>query len=38
VEDEINYLGVTFESNGGWKRQKLKTVAKGNQILVATGK
>jgi hypothetical protein len=23
VADEINYLGVTFESSGGWNRQKL---------------
>jgi hypothetical protein len=36
VADEINYLGITFKSDGGWKRLKLKTVAKGNQSLVAT--
>jgi hypothetical protein len=35
VADEINYLGVTFESSGGWNRQKLKVMAKGNQTLVA---
>jgi hypothetical protein len=38
VADEINYLGVTFESCGCWKRQKLKTIAKGNQTLVAIKK
>jgi hypothetical protein len=32
---EVNYLGVSFVSNGGWKRQNLKTVAKGNQTLIA---
>jgi hypothetical protein len=36
--DEIDYLGVTFESNGAWKRQKLKITGNGNQILVATHK
>jgi hypothetical protein len=30
VTAEINYLGVTFESSGGSKRQKLKPIAKGN--------
>jgi hypothetical protein len=34
VADEINYLAVTFESNGGWKRQKLKA----KQTLVAIDK
>jgi hypothetical protein len=38
VADELNFLAVTFESSGGWKRQKLETIAKGNQTLVATGK
>jgi hypothetical protein len=38
VVDEINYLGVTFESSGGWNKQKLKVRAKGNQNLVATDK
>jgi hypothetical protein len=38
VADEINYLGVRFESSGGWKRQRLKTIAKGNQTLVAIDK
>jgi hypothetical protein len=33
--DEINYLGVTFESSGAWNRQKLQVMAKGNQTLVA---
>jgi hypothetical protein len=33
VADEINYSGVTFECNGGWNRQKLKTIAKGNPTL-----
>jgi hypothetical protein len=35
---KINYLGVTFESYGCWKRQKLKTIAKGNQTLVTIKK
>jgi hypothetical protein len=35
VADEINYLGVTFENSGRWKRQKFKTVAKGNRTLLA---
>jgi hypothetical protein len=34
VVDEINYLEVTFES-GGWNRQKLMVIAKGNHTLVA---
>jgi hypothetical protein len=34
----ILHLEVTFESRHGWKRQKLKTVAKGNQTLVAMEK
>jgi hypothetical protein len=38
VADEINYLGLTFESSGGWNRQKLKVTAKGNQTLVAINK
>jgi hypothetical protein len=38
MADEINYLGLVFESNGGWKRQRFKTVAKGNKILVAIDK
>jgi hypothetical protein len=38
VVDEINYLGVTFESSGGWNKQKLKVRAKGNQTLVAIDK
>jgi hypothetical protein len=38
VVDEINYLGVTFESSGGWNKQKLKARAKGNQTLVAIDK
>jgi hypothetical protein len=31
-------LGVTFESSGSWKRQKLKIIRKGNQTLAATHK
>jgi hypothetical protein len=38
VADEINYLGATFESSGGWKRQKLKIIINGNQTLAAIGK
>jgi hypothetical protein len=38
VADEINYLRATFESSGGWKRQKLKIIAKGNQTLIAIGR
>jgi hypothetical protein len=38
MADVINCLGITFKSDGGWKRQKLKTIAKGNQTLVATDK
>jgi hypothetical protein len=38
VEDEVNSLGVTFQSSGGWNRQKLKKVAGGNQTLVAMHK
>jgi hypothetical protein len=38
VADEKNYLGVTFESSGGWKRKKLKTIVKANQTLVAINK
>jgi hypothetical protein len=38
VVDEINYLGVTFESSGGWNKQKLKVRAKGNQTLLAIDK
>jgi hypothetical protein len=38
VADEINYVGVTFESSAGWNRQKLKVMAKGNQALVAIDK
>jgi hypothetical protein len=38
MADEINYLGVTFESSGGWNKQKPKIMAKGNQTLVATDK
>jgi hypothetical protein len=38
VANEINYLGVTFESVGGWKRQKLKRRARENETLVATDK
>jgi hypothetical protein len=34
VADEMNYLGVTLERRRGWKRQKTKTVAKGNQTLL----
>jgi hypothetical protein len=30
VADEINCLRVTFESNAGWKKQKLKAISKGN--------
>jgi hypothetical protein len=29
---------VTFDSSGGWKRQKPKIIAKGNQILIALDK
>jgi hypothetical protein len=36
VADEINDLGVTFESSGGLNRQKLKVIAKGNETLVVT--
>jgi hypothetical protein len=35
VDAEINYLGVTFESSGGWNKQELKVRAKGNQTLAA---
>jgi hypothetical protein len=35
VVDEINNSGATFESSGGWKRQKLKTVVKENLTSVA---
>jgi hypothetical protein len=38
VGDEINYLGVIFESSGGSERQKLNPTAKGNQTSVAIGK
>jgi hypothetical protein len=38
VADEINYLVVTFESCGGWNRQKLKVIANENQTLVAIDK
>jgi hypothetical protein len=38
VADEINCLGVTFESIAGWKKQQLKKIAKGNQILVTIDK
>jgi hypothetical protein len=38
VAGEINCLGVTFESSVGWKRQKLRTIAKGSQTLVAIDK
>jgi hypothetical protein len=38
VEDEVNYLGATFESSGGWNREKFKRVAEGNQTLVARDK
>jgi hypothetical protein len=38
VADEINYLGATFESSGGWKRQKIKITTKESQTLVAMGK
>jgi hypothetical protein len=38
VAEEINYLEVTFESSSGWKRQKLKIIAKGNQTLVSIDK
>jgi hypothetical protein len=38
VADKINCLGVTFESSAGWKKQKLKTTAKGDQTLVAIEK
>jgi hypothetical protein len=38
VVDEINYLGVTFECSGGWNRQTIKAIAKGNQTLVAIDK
>jgi hypothetical protein len=33
--DEVKYLGVTFDSGSRRKRQKFKTVAKGNRILLA---
>jgi hypothetical protein len=35
MADEINYLGVTFESSGGCKTQKLEPIAKRNRTLVA---
>jgi hypothetical protein len=38
VADEINYLQIIFESSGGLRRQKLKTIVKGNQTLVAIDK
>jgi hypothetical protein len=38
VADEINYLGVTFESSGGWNRQNFKATAKANQTLAAIDK
>jgi hypothetical protein len=33
VANEINYSGMTSECSGGWNRQKLKTIAKGNLTL-----
>jgi hypothetical protein len=38
VVDELNYLGVTFESSGEWNKQKFKLRAKGNQTPVAIDK
>jgi hypothetical protein len=38
VADKINYVGVPFESSGGWNRQKLRVMAKGNQTVVAIDK
>jgi hypothetical protein len=38
VADKVNTLGVTFQSNGGWSRQKLKTIARRNQTIVAIHK
>jgi hypothetical protein len=35
---EINYLGVTLESSGGWSKQKAKQKVKGIWSLVATDK
>jgi hypothetical protein len=38
VVNEINYLGVFLESNGGWNRQRRNVGAKGNQTLLAIDK
>jgi hypothetical protein len=38
VADEINCLGVTFESSACWKKQKLNTTAKRKQTLVPIDK
>jgi hypothetical protein len=35
---EIDYLGVTLESSGGWRKQKAKQKVKGVQSLVAIDK
>jgi hypothetical protein len=35
---EINYLGVTLESSGGWSKQKAKQKVKGIRSLVAIDK
>jgi hypothetical protein len=34
VADEIYYSQVTFESSGGWKRQKGKVKVKGKIVPV----
>jgi hypothetical protein len=35
VVNEINYLGITLESAGGWNSRRMKQMVKGNHSLVA---
>jgi hypothetical protein len=38
VVSEIMYFGVKLESTGGWRRQKVRIKASGNQSLISTDK
>jgi hypothetical protein len=38
IVKEIDYLGVTLESSGGWSKQKAKQKVKGIQYLAAIDK
>jgi hypothetical protein len=38
IVNEISCLGITLESTGGWNRNGMKEIVKGNQSLVAIDK